>query len=450
MKKYLIYMAAGLMALSCSKSAVDHLSDDYPKPATYTLTQFDMSERTKDENGKFHFPLTLSSQSGDRLNVVLVADTYYIPATTYSGNTAAQAKGGNYICDESSFSPAGGSASALNKEGTLAVTKEEDHYTLAGYLWTVEGKAFRVEAAFDAVFEPEKEAQRMDVLLDAKALEGSVLVYIASGDIAVGADLAGNPFFTGDGKVLMMEVYSSDGKLYPGTYTVGDGAKPGDFWTYEYAPGMLFTGGSGTNWFDVRADGYDVTNLKAGEITVSKTGSTYTIEYKEDASEIWVAYTGPIEELDYEKIEYISLSQAVQVAQTGENVLTLRLASDEVTATWIEDYQYFMFGGTGNYMTLEIYTADGTLAPGSYKAGAIPGVIAAGEFGTGYSWDYEYAPGMYYTINSGSSWYTLDNGAETSAFISDGMVTVSYEGEVCTLVLECSAANAKFVGNLSE
>lgn len=448
MKKYFIYIAAGLMALSCTKSAVDPLSDDYPKPANYTLTQFDMSERTKDDNGKFHFPLTLSSQSGDRLSVVLVADTYYIPATTFSGNTAAQAKGGNYICDESSFSPAGASASALNKEGTLTVTKEEDHYTLAGYLWTVEGKAFHVEAAFDAVFEPEKEAQRMDVLLDAKALEESVLVYIASGDIAVGADLAGNPFFTGDGKVLMMEINSSDCKLYPGTYTVGEGAKPGDFWTYEYGPGMLFTGGSGTNWFDVRADGYDVTNLKAGVITVNKTGSTYEIEYKDEESEIWVAFTGPIEALDYEIIEYIPLTQVIEVAP-GEGSVTLRLASEGIVATYNEAMYSWSYSGTGNYVTLQIHSADGQLAAGSYKACAIPGMVGEGEFGTGFEYNYEYAPGMFWPIDMGSVWFALD-GAETKTYITDGMVSVSYEGDICTIVLESSVANAKFVGNLSE
>lgn len=448
MKKYIIYLVAGLVSLACTKSAVDPLSDKYPEPTTYTLTQFEMGERTKDENGKFHFPLSISSQSGDKLNLVLVADTYYIPATTFSGNWAAQAKGGNYICDESFFSPAGGSPSTLNTEGTLTVTKEDEHYNLAGYLWTVEGGAFRVEAAFDAAFEPEKEAQRMDLLIDAKPLESSVLVYIGSGDINVGTDLAGNPFFTGDGKVLMMELDSPDGKLYPGTYTVGVEAKAGDFWTYEYGPGMLFTGGSGTNWFDVKADGYEVTNLKAGEITVSKTGSTYTIEYKEEASEIWVAYTGPVKALDYEVIDYVPLTQVVEVAP-DEGTVTLRLASEGIVATYNETMYAWSYSGTGNYVTLQVYSADGQLAAGSYKACAIPGMVGAGEFGTGFEYNYEYAPGMFWPLDMGSVWFALD-GAETKTYITDGVVTVSYEGDVCTITLEYGVANAKFVGKLAD
>ena len=446
MKKYILYIAAGLLALSCTKSALEPLTGKYPKPDTYSLTQLMQGERTKDENGKFHFPLSITSASGDRLDLVLVADTYYIPGITFSGNTSANAKAGNYLADLCSFSPAGGSASALNTEGTLTVNKDEDHYTLAGYLWTVEGKAFRVEAAFDAVYEPEKEAQRMDLLLDAKSLESSVLVYIGSGDINVGTDLAGNPFFTGDGKVLMMELDSPDGKLYPGTYVVGENAKAGDFWTYEYAPGMLFTGGSGTNWFGVKADGYDVTNLKAGVITVTKTGSTYDIEYKDEASDIWVAYTGGIEALDYEIIEYIPLTKVVEVSK-GEGTVTLRLASEGITATYNEMMYSWTYSGTGNYVTLELYSADGKVAAGSYKACAIPGWVQAGEFGIGFEYNYEYAPGMFWPLDMGSVWFALD-GAETKTYITDGVVNVSYEGEVCTITLESSVANAKFAGTL--
>ncbi len=446
MKKYILYIAAGILALSCTKSALEPLSGKYPKPETYALTQLTQGERTKDENGKFHFPLSIASSDGSVLNLVLVADTYYIPGITFSGNTSANAKAGNYLADESSFSFAGGSASALNTEGTLTVTKADDHYTLAGYLWTVEGKAFRVEAAFDAVYEPEKEAQRMDLLLGAKSLESSVLVYIGSGDITVGTDLAGNPFFTGDGKVLMMELDSPDGKLYPDTYIVGENAKAGDFWTYEYMPGMYFTGGSGTNWFEVNESGYTCTNLNSGVFTVTKTGSTYDIEYKDEASDIWVAYTGPIEALDYEIIEYIPLTQVIEVSK-GEGTVTLRLASEGITATYNEMMYAWSYSGTGFYTTLELYSADGTVAPGSYKACAIPGWVQAGEFGVGFEYNYEYAPGMFWPLDMGSVWFSLD-GAEVKTYITDGMVNVSYEGDVCTITLESSIANAKFVGKL--
>lgn len=447
MKKYLIYIAAALMALSCTDSAVDPLSDAYPQPPAYSLTKLTASGRTKDENGKFHFPLSVSSQAGDQLNLVLVADSYFIPAATFTGNTADKAKAGNYISDESSFAPVGENAEALNTEGTLSVVKAEDHYSISGYLWTVKGRAFRVEAAFDAVFEPEKEAGRMDVLAGTKAMENSVVVYIASGEISSSPDLSGNPSFKGDGKVLMMELSSSDGKLHPGTYTVGAEAKAGDFWSYEYAPGMLYTGGSGTNWFDVKADGYSFTNIKSGVINVSKSGSIYDIEYKDESSQTWVAYTGPIEDLDYEVIEYVTLSKFVDMTQ-GKGTVTLSLATEGIEAAYNESTYSWSFSGKGQHVSLELYSEDGKLAEGLYKACATPGIVGNGEFGTGYKFDYEYAPGMFWPLDMGSTWFSLC-GEETKTYITDGTVSVSYEGEVCTLTLESGAANAKYIGKLS-
>ena len=74
-------------------------------------------------------------------------------------------------------------------------------------------------------------------------------------------------------------------------------------------------------------------------------------------------------------------------------------------------------------------------------------MVGAGEFGTGFQYNYEYAPGMYWPLDMGSVWFALD-GAETKTYITDGMVSVSYEGDVCTITLESSVANAKFVGKL--
>ena len=129
--------------------------------------------------------------------------------------------------------------------------------------------------------------------------------------------------------------------------------------------------------------------------------------------------------------------------------VTLRLASEGVEATYSEMMQSYTYSGTGNYIFLELYSADGSVAAGSYKACAIPGMVQAGEFGTGFLYNYEYAPGMFWPVDMGSTWFTLD-GEETKTYITDGLVTVSYEGDVCTITLESSAANARFVGKLAE
>jgi hypothetical protein len=138
----------------------------------------------------------------------------------------------------------------------------------------------------------------------------------------------------------------------------------------------------------------------------------------------------------------------VEVAP-GEGVVTLRLATEGIEATYSEMMYSYTYSGTGNYVFLELYSADGTVAPGSYKACSIPGWVQEGEFGVGFQYDYEYAPGMFWPVDMGSTWFTLD-GEETKTYITDGLITVSYEGDVCTITLESSAANAKFVGKLAE
>ena len=455
MKRYLLPVAIGLVSIGCVKSAVDPLSDDYPEPATYDFNQIVSSERTKDEGGKFHFELVLTTAEGDALSLELVADTYYLPAKTFSGATAEAARSGNYVTSACYFTKSGAAPVPLNNTGTLTVGKNDTHYTAQGYLWTAEGEAFHVNASFDTVYEPEDEPVKMPALLVANPGAGSVTVVLATDGVSASPNLYGGTDYKGTGNYIALDIYSPDGKLYPGTYEpslAGGYITEGRFgigWEmdYEYMPGMSIKVELGSRWYTIENDASTNVALTTGAVTVEKTGSTYTVSYRND--DIWVSYTGAIEALDYETIDYVSLTKAVQVAQTGANTLTLRLASDGVEASWVEAYQYFTFSGEGNYVTLEIYTADGTLAAGSYKASAGQG-CAEGEFGSGYSWDYEYAPGMFYTIAGGSTWYTLAGGNETSAFITDGVVNVSYEGDVCTIVLESSAANAKFVGKLAE
>jgi len=458
MKKYIISLISGLALLSgCTKSAVSPLSEDrYPKPKTYTLTQVETIDRTKDENGKFHFPLSLSSSEGDKLSLVMIADTYYLPSKTFSGSTADLAKSGNYIAEESSFCPAGGNLSPLNTTGTVSVIRNEDHYTLAGYLWTADEKAFRVEAAFDAHFEPEAEPVKFPKLLVAKSGEGSVNVVFSTDGVTATPNMYGGVDYKGTGNYISLDIYSPDGKLYPGIYepsTAGGYITEGKFGIafeseYEYMPGAIVKLELGSRYYTLDNDNSSNVGLTDGTVKVEKTGSTYTISYKN--GDIWVAYTGAVEALDYEAMEYVALTKAVQVAQTGANTLTLRLASDGVSAEWMESYQYYVFSGTGNYLVLEIYTADGSLKAGTYKACETERTVNEGEFGTGYSWDYEYSPGMSYTIKGGSTWYTLNNGAETSEFVKDGIVTVSYQGDECNIVLESTTANAKFTGKLTE
>ena len=106
--------------------------------------------------------------------------------------------------------------------------------------------------------------------------------------------------WTGEGHYLALDVYSTDGKLAPGTYTAcatggaigagefGIGWDPGDLWGI----GMVFENW-GTCWWSV-ANGAAVAEAKVtdGTLTVSVDGDTYTITL--ESSAVNAQYVGPI------------------------------------------------------------------------------------------------------------------------------------------------------------
>ena len=107
------------------------------------------------------------------------------------------------------------------------------------------------------------------------------------------------------------------------------------------------------------------------------------------------------------------------------------------SATWTTTYS-----GTGNYLALDIYSADGKLAPGTYNACATGGAIGAGEFGIGYDtemWGTQF-------FNWGTCWWTVTDGATSAQKVLDGTVTVSLDGGNYTVVLQSSTVNARYVG----
>ena len=122
----------------------------------------------------------------------------------------------------------------------------------------------------------------------------------------------------------------------------------------------------------------------------------------------------------------------------GLQMVGVELATDGITVT--PGNYGNTYGGSGNYLKLELYSTDGQIAAGEYTACAVGGTIGEGEFGIGY--DGMFGP-------SGTSWYTLTEGASSYEYVTDGTLKVEVEGDVYTIVLESSVINAKYVGKLS-
>lgn len=186
--------------------------------------------------------------------------------------------------------------------------------------------------------------------------------------------------------------------------------------------------------------------VKDGSVIVTKSGDAkaytpediYTFDtmlFLEDGSAYNFVWSGKLffeaEAMTYEELTKVGWS--INYGMFGMTMLGLDLISDGIVGTpgaWGNTYS-----GEGNYLKLELYSADGSVAPGTY-------VPAKGENpGPG-----EFKPG---SAAGGTQWTVFAGGSSTTEFVTDGEITVSVDGSgVYTIVLECGVANAKFVGKL--
>lgn len=94
----------------------------------------------------------------------------------------------------------------------------------------------------------------------------------------------------------------------------------------------------------------------------------------------------------------------------------------------------------GYFLKLEVYSTDGTIAPGTYVASAANGTNS-GEFNKGQ----DYGGGN----AGGTVLYTVSGGAVTCTPVTDGTVVIEKSGDVYTITLTSSLVKATYTGKLS-
>ena len=123
--------------------------------------------------------------------------------------------------------------------------------------------------------------------------------------------------------------------------------------------------------------------------------------------------TSYLESMTYAELTKVGWS--INYGMFGMTMLGLDLISDGIVGTpgaWGNTYS-----GEGNYLKLELYSADGSVAPGTY-------VPAKGENpGPG-----EFKPG---SAAGGTQWTVFAGGSSTTEFVTEGEITVSVDGSVC-------------------
>ena len=368
-------------------------------------------------------------------------------------------------------------------EGTVTVTRKGSKWVIE--LVSGEGKAMlwtKFEGAIEAVTDPalggggnvdDTDYVELTNLLSATSnvANGTMSITMNLGTDGISSTTDPNTWQTvweGEGNYLGLDIYSEDGKLYTGTYNAGTtggainagefgiGWDPGDLWGI----GMVFENW-GTCWWNV-AGGAAVAAGKVtdGTVQVLVEGANLVIKLK--STLVNAKFTCPVadyplevvnlgggEEPEFEGTELSVLLSATSNVANGTNSVTINLSEEGISSTTDPATWQTVWEGEGHYLALDVYSADGKLAPGTYTACAAGGQIAEGEFGIGWDPGDLWGIGMVFE-NWGTCWWSVANGAAVAeAKVLDGTLTVSVDGDVYTITLESSAVNARYVGNLT-
>ena len=410
MKKNIFLTALMVLGLSsCYQSQLDPLQGIFPAPTV--VENFSSASCTSEKvDGKRLFTLSLSDASTDFV-ATLVGDSYCLTSNAYTEAEASAAKKGNFILGQTTVNGKPVKTGTITVEQT-PIDEVNNAYTLKAVLFLEDGTPYRLAWAGEFAFEPEAAGLACffeDVItpMEDPAVSKHTLTFHNASDNEVAAVFE-----------LLLATGSNE---IAGSYTCAE---------YASAAGLMCNGYNFPDWgisggSYYLADGVRV-DVQAGDVlTVSKADGVYAFKLASG----------------FEFQAGVQLSQFGNLTDYngfGIQMVGVEFLSAGITA--VPGDWGLTYGGDGQYLKLELYSADGTVAPGSYKACAVGGTIGAGEFGIGYD-------GMFGA--SGTTWYTVTAGTAAGTYVTDGELTVEQAGATYTVTLTSSVITARYVGKLS-
>ena len=455
--------AASILALSsCVESAIGPMTGKYEKPVVYEMNT--LASQSVEKGDKYRtFTVELSGENEASMILKMVSDKYFLADGSYTPAPADQAKKNTYIV--------GNGGTTFNnipvETGSIKVVQGEGTYSFAGMLWLADESVIEIKSTVALVYEADPEPVKLSTVLSATSnlANGTKSLTINLGTDGISSTTeppTWQPVWTGTGNYLALDIYSADGYLHEGTYTAsaaggtinegefGIGWDPGDIWNI----GIAFENW-GTCWWDV-AGGAATINQKVteGSVTVTRKGSKWVIELVsgEGKSMLWTKFEGAIDALtdpalggggNVDDTDYVELTKLLS-ATKNQGLLTINMAQDGISSTTDPNTWQTIWEGEGNYLAADIYSADGKLYTGEYKACAVGGAVGEGEFGIGYDTTVDWGWGPMEMKDWGTCWWTVADGATSAVKILDGTMTVAMEGDNVVIKLKSSVVNAKF------
>ena len=453
--------AASILALSsCVESALKPMTGKYEKPVVYEMNT--LVSQSVEKGDKYRtFTVELSDDNNIPMTLKMVNDKYFLADGSYTPAPADQAKKNTYIV--------GNGGTTFNnipvETGSIKVAQGEGTYSFAGILWLADESVVEIKSTVALVYEADPEPVKLSTVLSATSNLASgvqtVTMQLAQDGIYSETDMTTwQTIWHGEGNYLAIDLYSTDGYLHEGTYSasaVGGVVGEGEFGigydtTVDWGWGPMEMKDWGTCWWSVSNGAATAKKILEGTINVSKKGSKWVIELisGEGKEMIWAKFEGAVDALTdggnaggSDDADYIELTTLLS-ATKNQGVLTINMAQDGISSTTDPNTWQTIWEGEGNYLATDIYSADGKLYTGEYKACAVGGTVGEGEFGIGYDTTVDWGWGPMEMKDWGTCWWTVANGATSAEKILDGTMTVAMEGDNVVIKLKSTLVNAKF------
>ena len=453
-------VAASILALSsCVESAIEPMTGKYEKPVVYEMNT--LASQSVEKGDKYRtFTVELSGDNAS-MTLKMVNDKYFLADGSYTPAPADQAKKNTYIV--------GNGGTTFNnipvETGSIKVAQGEGTYSFAGILWLADESVVEIKSTVALVYEPDPEPVKLSTVLSATSNLANgvqtVTMQLAQDGIYSEMDMTTwQTIWHGEGNFLAIDLYSADGYLHEGTYSasaeggvVGEGQFGiGYDTTVDWGWGPIEMKDWGTCWWSVSNGAATAKKILEGTVNVSKKGSKWVIELisGEGKEMIWAKFEGAVDALTdggnaggSDDADYIELTTLLS-ATKNQGVLTINMAQDGISSTTDPNTWQTTWEGEGNYLATDIYSADGKLYTGEYKACAVGGTVGEGEFGIGYDTTVDWGWGPIEMKDWGTCWWTVADGATSAEKILDGTMTVAIEGDNVVIKLKSSLVNAKF------
>ena len=461
--------AASILALSsCVESAIEPMTGKYGKPVVYEMNT--LASQSVEKGDKYRtFTVELSGDDNTSMTLKMVNDKYFLADGTYTPAPADQAKKNTYIV--------GNGGTTFNnipvETGSIKVAQGEGTYSFAGILWLADESVIEIKSTVALVYEADPEPVKLSTVLSATSNLANgvqtVTMQLAQDGIYSETDMTTwQTIWHGEGNYLAIDLYSADGYLHEGTYSasaVGGVVGEGEFGigydtTVDFGWGPMEMKDWGTCWWSVSNGAATAKKILEGTINVSKKGSKWVIELisGEGKEMIWAKFEGAVDALtdpalggggNVDDTDYVELTKLLS-ATKNQGVLTINMAQEGISSTTDPNTWQTIWEGEGNYLAADIYSADGKLYTGEYKACAVGGTVGEGEFGIGYDTTVDWGWGPMEMKDWGTCWWTVADGATSAEKILDGTMTVAIEGDNVVIKLKSSIVNAKFTYPVAE